>query len=182
MSPQKVTTRAKSRKKSAARKGNGKPKPGNGAGQPGAKPDPSASTRWFQMLNSLELRDLYTLADMVGRRIGNREAAGEDVVAKPATRETRMLDISDTLATLSHQLDVAASMETFEQAARRVVEAQRADGVVSWNYRLSRLERYAFPTLASLPVDKVKAAHINSLLEDAKSKGLLLSLSGSSGV
>jgi hypothetical protein len=132
-------TAAKARKapKKAARKGNGKAaKPGNGAGEPAAnqQPDPSASTRWFQMLNSLNLPDLYTLLDMVERRIGNKEAAGEDLVAKPPTRAKRMLDISDALATLSHQLDVAADaaraneLEPLETTLYQLSEAVKAQG------------------------------------------------------
>jgi hypothetical protein len=129
-------TAAKARKapKKATRKGNAKPKAGNGAAKPAAQqPESSASTRWFQMLNSLNLLDLYTLHDMVEKRIGNREAAGEDLVAKPTPRETRILRISDTLTTLSHQLDVAtdaaranelASLETTLYQLSEAVKAQ----------------------------------------------------------
>jgi hypothetical protein len=79
-----VAIRRKTGKKKTARKGNGKAaKPGNAADQQ-QQPEPSASTRWFQMLDSLDLPDLYTLLGSIEKRIGNREAAGEDLVAKRA--------------------------------------------------------------------------------------------------
>jgi hypothetical protein len=135
MSRTSITKQAKSRKKKATRKGNGKAKAGNGAAKPAAQEaESSASTRWFQMLNSLELRDLYTLADMVSKRIGNREAAGKDLVAKPATRETRMLDIAEALDTLAAQIDVASEaaanvdQEALETTLYELSQAVRAQG------------------------------------------------------
>jgi integrase len=64
-----------------------------------------------------------------------------------------------------------APIETLEAAARRIVAALDADGMVTADERLSRLERFAFPTLGTLLVTEVKPGLISALLEDVASKG-----------
>ncbi len=62
-------------------------------------------------------------------------------------------------------------METFEEAARRIVGEQLADNIPSAPARLSRLERWAFPVIGALPVTEVKPGHISGLLADAAALG-----------
>ena len=54
------------------------------------------------------------------------------------------------------------AVETFEQAARRIVPTQ---GIVSVDERMSRLQRFAFPEFGQKPVTEVRAADIKGALE-----------------
>src|SRR5688500_6874750 len=47
--------------------------------------------------------------------------------------------------------------ETFEEAARRVIDSQKAAGMVTWKDRLHRLEANVFPTIGKLLPSAVKA-------------------------
>lgn len=62
-----------------------------------------------------------------------------------------------------------AEVETFEEAARRIVPEQ---GIKSESVRARRLETYAFPELGSTPVDKLRAADIRHALEAMAQQGL----------
>ncbi len=57
----------------------------------------------------------------------------------------------------------AKRIETFEEAARRVVAEQKADGLGTARERLSRLERFVFPTLGPVPVDRVDPEQIEAV-------------------
>ncbi|HEY5377885.1 MAG TPA: hypothetical protein VIK01_29590 [Polyangiaceae bacterium] len=61
--------------------------------------------------------------------------------------------------------------ETFEEAARRVLDEQKAAGMVTHKDRLYRLETYSFPTLAKMQPSAIKASHVRSLLEEARNGG-----------
>jgi hypothetical protein len=61
--------------------------------------------------------------------------------------------------------------ETFEEAARRVLDEQKSAGMVTHKDRLYRLETYAFPTLAKMQPSAIRAAHVRSLLEEARNGG-----------
>jgi integrase len=65
--------------------------------------------------------------------------------------------------------DQALAPETFEQAARRIVDRQT---LRTRDERLSRLERYAIPTLGPVPVTRVRPAHIRGVLDAAAATGL----------
>jgi len=76
----------------------------------------------------------------------------------------------------SQEPDDVAAPETFEEAARRIVEIQRVEGAVSWKKRLRRLEQYAFPVLGQLKVSHVRAEHIKDALRVALVAGRSKSL------
>ncbi|MCA9598013.1 MAG: tyrosine-type recombinase/integrase [Myxococcales bacterium] len=59
----------------------------------------------------------------------------------------------------------AATTETFEQAATRVVKRQGRQGMKTWRERLSRLRRLAFPELGSLPCKMIKPHQIRDVLD-----------------
>src|SRR6478752_3180228 len=65
----------------------------------------------------------------------------------------------------------AQRSETFEEAARRVLDQQKAAGMVTHKDRLYRLETYAFPTLSKLQPSAIKASHVRNLLEEARNAG-----------
>jgi integrase len=62
----------------------------------------------------------------------------------------------------------AKAPETFEQAARRVVAGQSISTV---GERLSRLERFAFPSFGALAVTALRPVHIRGVLETAVRAG-----------
>jgi integrase len=66
----------------------------------------------------------------------------------------------------------AARPETFEEAARRIVANQGAEGHRTWKDRLARLQRLAFPEFGQLPVNEVRPPHIRQALDLGLSKGL----------
>ncbi|HKY37157.1 MAG TPA: hypothetical protein VJN18_14530 [Polyangiaceae bacterium] len=61
--------------------------------------------------------------------------------------------------------------ETFEEAARRIVDAQKAAGMVTWKDRLRRLEVHAFATVGKMLPGEVRAAHVRGILEEARDGG-----------
>jgi integrase len=61
--------------------------------------------------------------------------------------------------------------ETFEEAARRVVEAQQRAGMVTWKDRLHRLEQHALPTIGKLLPGAIRATHVRGILEEARDGG-----------
>jgi integrase len=65
-------------------------------------------------------------------------------------------------------VDQATRGETFEEAARRVADAQVAAGSKSWTENLSRLREHVFPELGSMPVETIKARHIADMLEGVR--------------
>lgn len=69
----------------------------------------------------------------------------------------------------------AARVDTFEEAARRIVQQQAGEGLASWKDRLARLQRYAFPTFGALPVTEVRPSHVREAVmqafEAGKAKG-----------
>lgn len=67
--------------------------------------------------------------------------------------------------------DEARRPETFEEAARRVVEQQQVGGMSTWKDRLTRLETYTFKRLGKLTPSAIKASHVRGVLEEARDKG-----------
>ena len=60
--------------------------------------------------------------------------------------------------------DEATRPETFEEAAIRIVHAQKAEGLTTWTDRLQRLRQFAFPEFGHLPVTDVRPAHVRAAL------------------
>ncbi len=64
-----------------------------------------------------------------------------------------------------------SATETFEEAARRVVQVQLDADVPSAPARHSRLERWAFPLIGHLPAPTVRPAHVTGVLEHVAALG-----------
>lgn len=65
----------------------------------------------------------------------------------------------------------AARAETFEEAARRIVEEQRKGGMATWKERLHRLESHAFDSLGPMLPADIRAAHVRGCLESVRDAG-----------
>jgi len=64
-------------------------------------------------------------------------------------------------------------VETFEEAARGIVERQAKDGLGSWKDRLRRLEQCAFPEFGPVAVTGIRPGHVREALERAAERGWL---------
>lgn len=111
----------------------------------------------FFVRKSYSLR-FWTVID--GRRVRKCVSLGTDDRAIAQTRADRLLRGASP--------DTARAPETFEQAARRVVAAQ---AIATAGERLSRLERWAFPTFGALAVTSVRPSHIRAALARAVQDG-----------
>jgi hypothetical protein len=76
------------------------------------------------------------------------------------------------IAANTHGKEVAEQGETFEQAARRVVDDQKKGGSITWSERLRRMEKYIFPKIGTMPPKRIKAATVLAVLKDARDAGL----------
>jgi integrase len=65
-----------------------------------------------------------------------------------------------------------ASVETLAEAVRRIVGELEADGMVTADERLSRLERYVLPDLGGLLVTAIKPGQVTAVLEGVARAGL----------
>jgi integrase len=65
-----------------------------------------------------------------------------------------------------------ASVETLAEAARRIVAELAADGMVTADERMSRLERYVLPELGGLAVSEIKPGQVTGVLEAVARAGL----------
>jgi integrase len=73
----------------------------------------------------------------------------------------------------SHHIEtITRADETFATAVARVCTALRANGMVTADERLSRLERFAVPALGHLMVTEVTSGHISAVLEATAKVGL----------
>jgi hypothetical protein len=64
-------------------------------------------------------------------------------------------------------------VETFRDAAERIVHAQRdEDGLVSWKNRLQRLKDYCYEGFGDLPVTQVQAEHVRDALKRGLASGV----------
>lgn len=86
---------------------------------------------------------------------------------RPLGTDNRAVAARKLAALVSGAVSVtsAAATETFEVAGRQVVARQKADGLTTWHDRLRRLERYAFPLIGAMPVDKIRAADIRAVID-----------------
>ncbi len=64
-----------------------------------------------------------------------------------------------------------AAVETFAEAAARVVKRQRGEGLKTWKEREQRLRDFALPRIGSTPVDKIRVADVREVLEGARDAG-----------
>ncbi len=101
-----------------------------------------------------------------GERVRVSRALGTDNKAVARRKLARLLESDDTSP------EEAARSETFEEAARRIVAGQAAEGHRTWKDRLARLQRLAFPEFGQLPVNEVRPPHIRQALDLGLSKGL----------
>src|SRR5690606_6186601 len=105
----------------------------------------------------------YAVVD--GERVRICRALGTENKAVARAKLRRLINEQD-VRPLSAQ-----RAETFEEAARRVVEQQRAGGMATWKERLQRLEAYVFPVLGPMQAVDIRAAHVRSALEAARDLG-----------
>src|SRR3954470_6772447 len=89
-----------------------------------------------------------------GERVRVCRALGTDNKAVARRKLARLLESENVSA------EEAARSETFEEAARRIVANQGAEGHRTWKDRLARLQRLAFPEFGQLPVNEVRPPHI----------------------
>jgi integrase len=61
--------------------------------------------------------------------------------------------------------------ESFEEAARRLVEEQKANGHVTWKDRLQRYVTYVFPRIGRLDPSEVSKKHVRGVLKSAAELG-----------
>jgi integrase len=61
--------------------------------------------------------------------------------------------------------------ETFEEAARRILDEQKASGLKTWKARRQRYESYVFPSLGSCAPADVRAADVRAVLEAVRDAG-----------
>lgn len=66
----------------------------------------------------------------------------------------------------------AGPVQTFEEAARRIVAELDADGMITAAERLSRLERFVIPTIGRMLVTEIRPSHVTSVLQETATKGL----------
>jgi integrase len=66
----------------------------------------------------------------------------------------------------------APGAETLREACQRIVAALERDGMRTASERLSRLRRYVWPTLGTIPVDQIRSGQISSVLASAAEQGL----------
>jgi integrase len=111
----------------------------------------------FFVRKSWSLR-YWTVID--GRRKRLCVSLGTDDPEVARTRADRLLRGADP--------ETAKAPETFEQAARRVVTRQT---IATGGERLSRLERWAFPSFGTLAVTSLRPVHIRQALDAAVAVG-----------
>src|SRR4051812_41242144 len=100
-----------------------------------------------------------------GERVRVSRALDTDSKAVARIKLARLLEAENPSPT------EASRVETFEEAARRVVKAQQAEGLATWKDRLHRLSAFAFPEFGALPVTDVRPPHVRQALEVAMAKG-----------
>ncbi len=61
--------------------------------------------------------------------------------------------------------EAAAQIESFELAARAIVQAQAEDGLKSWKDRVRRLTAWAFPAFGQIAVNAVRPPHVQDALD-----------------
>jgi integrase len=66
----------------------------------------------------------------------------------------------------------ASRPETFSEAAERIVNRQRDEGLVSWRIRMARIRNWINPVCGQVQVDKINADHIRDVLAAAHAAGL----------
>jgi len=87
------------------------------------------------------------------------------------SRAAAQAKLTRLLASESPTATEAARVDTFEEAARRIVAEHGTQGLKTWQERLSRLQRYAFPELGALAVTGIRPSHVRAVLEGAAAQG-----------
>ena len=105
-------------------------------------------------------------ATVDGERVRVAKALGTDNKAVAAKKLQRL--VASGQATTAE----AKRVETFTEAAERIVEQQGETGMKTWAERLSRLRRYALPHIGHLPIDRVRPPQVLEVLNEAHKAGL----------
>lgn len=106
-----------------------------------------------------------------GRGFSARIANGKLVPLHTADKELATLRLQALVAGGENPLPGA---ENFQEACQRVCTILKRDGMRTADERLSRLKRYAWPTIGHLPVTCIKSGQISSILEAARDADLAL--------
>ena len=101
-----------------------------------------------------------------GERVRVWRALGTDSKAAARVKLARLLEAENPTPT------EASRPETFQEAAERIVKAQKAEGLATWKDRLHRLSTFAFPEFGALPVTAVRPTHVRQALDLAHERGL----------
>ena len=104
-------------------------------------------------------------ATVEGERIRVARSLGTTNKAVARSKLQRLIGESETAP------QEARRGETFEEAARRIVDARGKAGMATWKDRLARLEKYAFPEIGQLLPSELKASHVRTVLEMARDDG-----------
>lgn len=106
-----------------------------------------------------------------GRGFSARIANGKLVPLHTADKELATLRLQ---ALVSGGENPVPGVENFREACQRVCKVLKRDGMRTADERLSRLKRYAWPTIGHLAVTCIKSGQISSVLEIARDAGLAM--------
>src|SRR5690606_1140240 len=101
-------------------------------------------------------------ATVEGERVRVCRALGTDNKAVARRKLARLIAEGNV------SREEAQRPESFEEAARRVLDQAKAAGMATWKDRLHRLETYVFPTLGAMLPSAIRAAHVRSVPEAAR--------------
>lgn len=105
----------------------------------------------------------YAWAD--GERVRVTRALGTTIKAVARRKLARLIAENQTAPA------EARRVETFEEAARRIVAAQAEGGMRTASWRLRRLEAYVFGALGPMDPATIRASHVRAVLEAARDAG-----------
>lgn len=124
----------------------------------GAKPELRGGQYWVRPTITVDGVNVRRWFPLGTDSLSVANAKNRDLMARIARGEVPLL--TETRAP-----------ETFEQAARRILDQQEADGMKSIADRRQRVRDYATPTLGKLAIDKVRAGHVREALEACRDAG-----------
>ena len=126
------------------------------------QPKPKASRTGPQRTGGLLRRGMQYYARF------RTEVDGEIIrVVRALGTDNRQVAKAKLTRLLKEELPVeqASNGETFEDAARRLNDAQRDAGATGWKRELARMVHHIFPVIGPMPVEDIRARHVNDLLE-----------------
>jgi integrase len=104
-----------------------------------------------------------------GRAWSARVASGPLIALHTDSKELAKVRLAELVA---HNAPVRPGVESFREATLRICGVLERDGMRTAHERLSRLTRYAWPTLGALRVNEIRSGQISAVLEAARDAGL----------